>query len=81
MCSEDKMHNEELTESTVLTDVEIIVKLPVIVSRDKHNKIMHVKRLTLEDVESTLSSSSNIDVVSIHMPTHLQIEKERKIIK
>ena len=75
------MHNEELTESTVLTDVEIIVKLPVIVSRDKHNKIMHVKRLTLEDVESTLSSSSNIDVVSIHMPTHLQIEKERKIIK
>ena len=77
MCSEDKMHNEELTESTVLTDVEIIVKLPVIVSHDKHNKIMHVKRLTLEDVENTLSSSSNIDVVSIHMPTHLQIEKER----
>ena len=76
MCSEDKMHNEELTESTVLTDVEIIVKLPVIVSRDKHNKIMHVKRLTLEDVESTLSSSSNIDVVSIHMPTHLQIQKQ-----
>ena len=29
MCSEDKMHNEELTESTVLTDVEIIVKLPM----------------------------------------------------
>lgn len=76
MCSEDKMHNEELTESIVLTDVEIIVKLPVIVSRDKHNKIMHVKRLTLEDVESTLSSSSNIDVVSIHMPTHLQIQQQ-----